>query len=229
MPYQKGEGKSVVIALGGNALGNTPQEQLELVKATAKNIVDMVEEGINVVVSHGNGFQVGMINNAFAYASANDGKTPEMPFPGRRHEPGLHRLSAVPGHPERPEASRHQPFYGVRRPRRSWIPRIRRSKPHGWLAPSHREEAKAKAEETAGRSRRTRRGWRQVVASPKPRIVEFDAGKDIMDGGYGRVHGRRRRAGVREGRPVRGRSRGHRHTVLPLSWPPTSAPTCWSS
>ena len=42
MPYQKGEGKSVVIALGGNALGNTPQEQLELVKATAKNIVDPV-------------------------------------------------------------------------------------------------------------------------------------------------------------------------------------------
>ena len=37
MPYQKGEGKSVVIALGGNALGNTPREQLELVKATAKN------------------------------------------------------------------------------------------------------------------------------------------------------------------------------------------------
>lgn len=81
MPYQKGEGKSVVIALGGNALGNTPQEQLELVKNTAEHIVDMVAEGINVVVSHGNGPQVGMINNAFAYASANDGKTPEMPFP----------------------------------------------------------------------------------------------------------------------------------------------------
>lgn len=81
MPYLKGNGPSVVIALGGNALGNTPQEQLELVKNTAKNIVDMVGEGVNVVVSHGNGPQVGMINNAFAYASANDGKTPEMPFP----------------------------------------------------------------------------------------------------------------------------------------------------
>ena len=81
MPYQKGEGKTVVIALGGNALGNTPQEQLELVKDTAAHIVDMVEDGVNVVVSHGNGPQVGMINNAFAYASANDGKTPEMPFP----------------------------------------------------------------------------------------------------------------------------------------------------
>ena len=41
--------------------GNTPQEQLQLVKDTAKNIVDMVEEGTNVIVSHGNGPQVGMI------------------------------------------------------------------------------------------------------------------------------------------------------------------------
>ena len=81
MPYAKGEGPSVVIALGGNALGNSPQEQLELVKNTAKHIVDMVGDGVNVVVSHGNGPQVGMINNAFAYAAANDGKTPEMPFP----------------------------------------------------------------------------------------------------------------------------------------------------
>ena len=81
MPYEKGNGKTVVIALGGNALGNTPQEQLTLVRNTAKHIVDMIEEGTNVVVSHGNGPQVGMINNAFAYASANDGKTPEMPFP----------------------------------------------------------------------------------------------------------------------------------------------------
>ncbi|TJW09694.1 amino acid kinase family protein, partial [Parvibacter caecicola] len=81
MAYMKGDGPSVVIALGGNALGNTPQEQLELVANTAVHIVDMIAEGINVVVSHGNGPQVGMINNAFDYAAAHDGKTPEMPFP----------------------------------------------------------------------------------------------------------------------------------------------------
>ncbi|HJF65468.1 MAG TPA: carbamate kinase, partial [Slackia equolifaciens] len=46
MPYTKGTGKSVVVALGGNALGNTPQEQYELVQDTAKHIVDMVAEGI---------------------------------------------------------------------------------------------------------------------------------------------------------------------------------------
>ena len=62
MPYAKGDGPSVVIALGGNALGNSPQEQLELVKNTAKHIVDMIADGVNVVVSHGNGPQVGMIN-----------------------------------------------------------------------------------------------------------------------------------------------------------------------
>ena len=37
--------KKLVIALGGNALGNTPEEQLELVKETASTIVDLVEEG----------------------------------------------------------------------------------------------------------------------------------------------------------------------------------------
>ena len=50
MPYQKGEGKSVVIALGGNALGNTPQEQLQLVKDTAKNIVGANEVGIHGIL-----------------------------------------------------------------------------------------------------------------------------------------------------------------------------------
>ncbi|MEG1070185.1 MAG: carbamate kinase, partial [Ruthenibacterium sp.] len=61
MPYEKGSGKRLVIALGGNALGNTPEEQLELVQDTAKHIVDLVAEGYDVVVSHGNGPQVGMI------------------------------------------------------------------------------------------------------------------------------------------------------------------------
>ena len=73
--------KRIVIALGGNALGKTAQEQLRLVTETARPIVDLIEAGNEVVVAHGNGPQVGMINNAFAYAAANDGKTPEMPFP----------------------------------------------------------------------------------------------------------------------------------------------------
>lgn len=71
----------IMIALGGNALGNNPQEQLALVKETAKPIVDLVEEGHTVVLAHGNGPQVGIINAAFETASIADPKVPEMPFP----------------------------------------------------------------------------------------------------------------------------------------------------
>lgn len=72
--------KRLVIALGGNALGNSPEEQLELVKNTAKTIVDLVEEGYHVIVGHGNGPQVGMINLAMDFAANNGANTPSMPF-----------------------------------------------------------------------------------------------------------------------------------------------------
>lgn len=73
--------KRLVIALGGNALGNTPEEQLRLVKHTANTIVDLVEEGFDVVIGHGNGPQVGMINNTMEYSANSNGNTPHMPFP----------------------------------------------------------------------------------------------------------------------------------------------------
>ena len=57
-------GKRIVIALGGNALGNNLPEQMEAVKTTAKAIVDLIEEGHEVIVAHGNGPQVGMIKNS---------------------------------------------------------------------------------------------------------------------------------------------------------------------
>lgn len=70
----------LVIALGGNALGNTPKEQLELVKKTAKTIVDL-SENYDIAIGHGNGPQVGMINNALEFSANKGGSTPEMPFP----------------------------------------------------------------------------------------------------------------------------------------------------
>lgn len=73
--------KRLVIALGGNALGNTPEEQLLLVKNTAGTIVDLVEEGYDVVIGHGNGPQVGMVNLAMDFSANNGGNTPYIPFP----------------------------------------------------------------------------------------------------------------------------------------------------
>ena len=189
MPYQKGEGKSVVIALGGNALGNTPQEQLELVKATAKNIVDMVEEGINVVVSHGNGPQVGMINNAFDYASTHDGKTPAMPFPecGAMSQGyiGYQLSQAILNDMKRRGIMRSTACIVTQTVVYPEDPAFQNpTKPVGAFLTE--EEAMKRAEETGYTYKEDAgRGWRQVVASPKPqRIVEFDAIKDLMDDGY---------------------------------------------
>ena len=73
--------KRIVIALGGNALGNTPYEQLKLVTDTAKPIVDLIEQGNEVVIAHGNGPQVGMINLGMSTAAEAKAIKSDMPFP----------------------------------------------------------------------------------------------------------------------------------------------------
>ncbi len=189
MAYEKPTGKTVVIALGGNALGNSPAEQLELVQDTASNIVDMVAEGINVVVSHGNGPQVGMINNAFAYASANDGKTPEIPFPecGAMSQGyiGYHLSQAILNELRKRNIMRSTACVVTQTLVDKNDPAFKNpTKPVG--AFMSEEDAKAKAAQTGLTFKEDAgRGYRQVVASPEPkRIVEIDAVKDLVDDGY---------------------------------------------
>ena len=189
MPYIKSDGKRIVIALGGNALGNTPQEQLELVKHTAACIVDMVAEGNNVIVTHGNGPQVGMINNAFAFASQHDEKTPEMPFP----EAGAMSQGYI-GYQLSQAILNELRRRGIMRSTANVVTQTvvypddpafqNPTKPVGAFLTE--EEAKAKAAETGYTFKKDAgRGWRQVVASPKPRrIVESDAIQDLFDDGY---------------------------------------------
>ena len=71
----------IVIALGGNALGKNPSEQLSLLKDVAKIIVDLVKDGNKIILTHGNGPQVGQIALAMEYASNGEAGTPMMPFP----------------------------------------------------------------------------------------------------------------------------------------------------
>lgn len=189
MPYSKGSGKSVVIALGGNALGDTPQEQLELVKHTADCIVDLIADGTNVVVSHGNGPQVGMINKAFDFAATQGAKTPEMPFP----ECGAMSQGYI-GYQLSQAILSEMKRRGIMRSTATIITQTvvypddpafqNPSKPIGSFLTE--EEAKKRAADTGDVYKEDAgRGWRQVVPSPKPqRIVEFDAIKDLMDDGY---------------------------------------------
>lgn len=73
-------GQTIVIALGGNALGEGLAEQMAAVKTTSRSIVDLIEQGHRVVVTHGNGPQVGMIHLAFESAAMTQAHTPHLPM-----------------------------------------------------------------------------------------------------------------------------------------------------
>ncbi len=71
----------IVIALGGNALGNNPTEQISMVEAASVPIASLIMHGHEVVISHGNGPQVGMILKAFELASKTDSGVPMVELP----------------------------------------------------------------------------------------------------------------------------------------------------
>ncbi len=71
----------IVIALGGNALGNTPEEQKEKIRNAAPALVGLISQGYEIIISHGNGPQVGTINLAFAEGSKVNEKIPQIDLP----------------------------------------------------------------------------------------------------------------------------------------------------
>ena len=181
-------GKKIVIALGGNALGNNLPEQMVAVKTTAKAIVDLVEDGNEVVVVHGNGPQVGVINNAMGEFASEHKEDPTplsvcvamsqayigYDIQNALREEFLNRGGKVP------------PVVTV-------VTQVRvdkddpafqnPTKPVGRFMTKEEAEAEAQKrgwniKEDAGR------GYRRVVASPKPKeIVELSAIKAMSDAG----------------------------------------------
>lgn len=71
----------IVVALGGNALGNTPDEQKHNIQGAVSSLVQLIKDGHEIILTHGNGPQVGMIQLAFEKSSKVDGKIPMMDLP----------------------------------------------------------------------------------------------------------------------------------------------------
>lgn len=181
-------GKRIVLALGGNALGDTPAEQKEAVAITARAIADLIENGDAVSVAHGNGPQVGMINKAFDAAAKSEVKTPEMPFPecGAMSQGyiGFHLQNAI----DNELASR-----GIQESVPTIVTQVlvdesdpafaNPTKPIGSFMSE--EEAKELAAKTGDVYKEdSGRGWRRVVPSPKPvDIIEKDTIKSLVDSG----------------------------------------------
>lgn len=181
--------KRIVIALGGNALGNTLPEQMTAVKITAKAIVDLIEEGCEVVVAHGNGPQVGMINNAVSALSREDPSQPNTPL-----SVCVAMSQAYIGY-DLQNALREELLNRniTDIPVTTMITQIRvdaedpafnaPSKPIGHFMTE--EQAKI-AEEKYGYIMKedAGRGYRRVVASPKPaEIIEIGAIRSLVDSG----------------------------------------------
>lgn len=181
--------KRVVIALGGNALGNTLPEQMAAVKITAKAIVDLIEEGCEVVVAHGNGPQVGMVNNAMIALTHEDTEQPNTPLSvcvamsqayigydlqnALREELLNRKITNIPVATMITQVRVDEKDPAFKTP----------SKPIGKFVSA--EQAKQMEEkfnyimkEDSGR------GYRRVVASPKPvEIVELDTIRTMVDAG----------------------------------------------
>ncbi|WP_338969462.1 carbamate kinase [Spiroplasma endosymbiont of Labia minor] len=177
----------IVVAVGGNALGNNPVEQKEIVKITAKNLVDFIQNGDQLAIVHGNGPQVGMINSAFETSSKIDEKIPSMPFSeaGSMSQGyiGYHMVQAMDA-----EISKRKLNASVAALITQTVVDINDAgfknptKPIGAFYTKDEADKLKKINpdwtivEDAGR------GYRRVIASPKPiEIIEANAIKALMD------------------------------------------------
>ena len=182
-------GKRIVIALGGNALGKNLPEQMAAVKQTARAIADLIEEGHEVVVAHGNGPQVGMIQAAMAELTRSD---PEKYIPcplsvcvamsqgyigydlqNALREELLDRgiVRGVSTVLTQVEVDPNDPAFP------------HPTKPIGSFM-SREEAEKMVAERGYDVVEDAGRGYRRVVASPKPvSIVEIDSIRDMVEAG----------------------------------------------
>ncbi|WP_312280258.1 carbamate kinase [Oscillibacter sp.] len=179
--------KKIVIALGGNALGNNLPEQMIAVKQTAKAIVDLIEEGHQVVIAHGNGPQVGMINVAMTTLSREDPSHPMAPM-----SVCTAMSQGYIGYDLQNSLREELLNRGMNKPVATVLTQVevngedpafqKPTKPIGaFMTEAEAEEMRRRGNavmEDAGR------GWRRCVASPRPvSIIEIETIRAMSDAG----------------------------------------------
>jgi carbamate kinase len=172
--------KRIVVALGGNALGKNLTEQFEAVKVTAVAIADLIEAGYDIVITHGNGPQVGKIDsamNALLLEDPTEEKTTlSMCVAMSQAYIGYDLQNAL-----RKELTRR----GLYKPVATIITQVEVSNDDPAMKNPTKPIGKFMTQEQAERLKEqygyaiaedAGRGWRRVVASPQPQnIIELDA------------------------------------------------------
>ncbi|MDR3020108.1 MAG: carbamate kinase [Treponema sp.] len=179
--------KRIVIALGGNALGENLKEQMAAAEITAGAIADLVEEGHELAIVHGNGPQVGMIDTAFETASKINKQISMMPMPVcvalSQGYIGLDLQTSL-----RSELFKR----GIKKEVATIITQVEvdpqdeafknPTKPIGSFMT--KEEAEQLQSTGISVMEDAGRGWRRVVASPKPvNIIEAETVKAMIAAG----------------------------------------------
>ena len=176
----------VVVALGGNALGDTPEEQIERVRAVAPVLLKMIEQGNEIIITHGNGPQVGMIQKAFASA-AEQGKAPAMDLPecGAMSQGyiGYHLQQALGVAMHKSYKRWHVASVVTQMEVDPDDPAFANpTKPIGAFLSKERAEEEMRLHPEMVFVEDSGRGWRRVVASPEPKkIVEAPSILNLLD------------------------------------------------
>jgi len=179
-------GKRIVIALGGNALGKNLHEQMAAVQTTAKAIADLIEDGHEVVIAHGNGPQVGMIQNAFAAYHKQEAKSDVMPLSMcvamSQGYIGYDLQNQIGEELDRRGVDVHVATVLTQVAVDPADPAFQHpTKPIGAFM-TEEEAKKLAAEKGIDVAEDAGRGWRQVVASPKPtEIIEIHTIQALME------------------------------------------------
>lgn len=173
-------GKRIVIALGGNALGKNLPEQMEAVQHTARAIVDLIEQGNEVIVVHGNGPQVGMIANAMTELTRSD---PQKYIPCPLSVCGAMSQGYI-GYDLQNALREEMERRGITRGVATVLTQVEVDPADPAFENPTKPIGSFMTEDEAEQLKRDRgydfvedsgRGYRRVVASPKPRrIVELD-------------------------------------------------------
>ena len=181
-----GKPDRIVVALGGNALGNTPTEQIEKVGNAARALIGLIEQGNEIIITHGNGPQVGMIQNAFAAAHEAIG-TPEMDLPecGAMSQGyiGYHLQQGIGRELHRRYKRWHVATVVTQIECDPEDPSFQHpTKPIGPFFTKEQAEAEMAEHPEMVFVEDSGRGWRRVVASPEPKkIVEAPSILNLLD------------------------------------------------
>lgn len=180
----------IVIALGGNALGNNPEEQQRMIENACRPLIGLISQGHEIIISHGNGPQVGMINKAFDIAASLDESITPMElmectamsqgYIGYHLQKGIKkelRIQKMPWHVAsvvtQVVVDPNDPAF------------LKPTKPIGSFMTKEKMEQLAGERPDLQFVEDSGRGYRRVVPSPKPmNIVEKESILNLLDNEY---------------------------------------------